>query len=150
MMKTILWLVFFSLNLSCYTGSKIHFQNKDLEKEVKTFTRDLKQNKLEIMSVIVESYREGDSVFITLTNSYPDIAKIKAYSKYDGIYFCFGGDFPFNDYFEVLNPDPLPSKLKKIYDEFRQVRRSINYEPFTKMLTFYKGGLLQSLNLNKE
>ena len=150
MLKTHLLVVFFSLNLSCHTDSKVNFQNKELEKGVKIFLKDMKENNLEIMSVIVESYREQDSVFITLTNSYPDITKIKAYAKYDGVYFCFAGDYPLSEYYKVLNPEPLPSQLKKKYDDFRRKRRAINYEPFTKMFTFYKGRIVEPLDLNKE
>jgi hypothetical protein len=114
------------------------FDNKELEKEVNTFLRDLKKSNYKIMSVLVESYKEHDSVFITLTNSYPDIERIKAYATYKGVYFCFGGDYPLNGYYRVIDPDPVPPKLVKQYEDFNE-KDAVNYEPFTRMITFFKG-----------
>jgi len=150
MIKKHLLLIAFALNINCHTDSKLYFENKELEKEVKTFLKDLKKTDIEIMSVVVESYREQDSVFITLSNSYPDITKIKAYVNYKGVYFCFGGDYPLDGYYKVLDPGPVPSKLKNEYEDFKQGRWAINYEPFTKMITFYKGKIEKSETYNKE
>lgn len=138
--------IWVALNFNCHKYSRILFDNKELKKEVNTFLKELKKSDHEIMSVLVESYKERDSVYITLTNSYPDITKIKAYATHKGFYFCFGGDYPLSEYYKVLNPDPLPSQLKKKYDDFRQERRAINYEPFTRMFTFYKGRIVGSVS----
>lgn len=149
-MKQFLLLVFFGLNISCRTTSAISFENRELEKEVKAFLKELKKSKLDIMSVVVESYREQDSVFIRLSNSYPAITKIKAYAKYQEIYFCFAGEYPLTGYYKIINPEPVPAKLKSAYDDIENGKIGGSYEPFTKSLTFYRGKLEKSEVYNKE
>lgn len=139
MMNAFLMLLVFGLNISCRTTSILYFENKEFEKEVKIYLKELKKAQPEIISIVVESYKKNDSVFITLSNAYPDITLIKAYANYSGVTFCFAGTYPLNGYYKIINPDPVPSQLKSAYDDIMHGKRLGNYEPFTKDLAFYKG-----------
>ena len=128
--------------------SQINFRNKDLKNEVDTFLHDLKKNNTEIISVIFETTKKEDSVFISMSNGHPDLKRIKACAKYKGIYFCLGGDFPTKEYFVVKNPEPVPPELKKAYEKRKKESTAVFYEPFTIYLTFYKCKLVESVVAN--
>jgi len=146
-MKLLLLLI--STTFSCCTQSQIDFKNKDLKNEIDTFLSDLKERKLEIVSVIFETTKKDDSVFISMSNGHPDINRIKAYARYKSVYFCFTGDFPTKEYYVVTNPEPVPPNLKKAYEKGKKESAFVFYEPFTKYLTFYRGNLVDSVDINR-
>jgi hypothetical protein len=145
-----LFLLLICANLNYCTDSRIEFRNPDLEDEVNGFLKDLKESKLEIVSVVFETTKKEDSVFIYMSNSYPNIQRIKAYAKHKGVYFCFGGDIEAKEYYEIINPEPVPTHFKEAYEERRKKMMTVFNEPFTKYLTFYRGKLVESVVENKE
>ena len=136
--------------VSCCAKSQIDFKNKDLKNEIDAFLKDLKERKVEIVSIIFETTKKQDSVFISISNGHPDINRIKAYAIYKGVYFCFWGDFPTKEYYVIKNPEPVPPDLKKAYEKRKKESAFVFYEPFTKYLTFYNGNLVESIEENKE
>lgn len=146
MTKLSLLLICIILN-SC-AESQIYFRNADLRKEVNSFLKDLK--KTEIHSIIFETNRIGDSVIFSMTSGYPNIKVINAYSKYKGVYFCFKEEAPAREYYEIVNPESVPSCIKEAYEERRKNFIAINYEPFSKHLVFYKGRLFESVVINED
>ncbi len=127
------------LPMGCRTSSKLYFENKELEQQVKGYLKDLKKEQPEIISVVVESYKENDSVFITLSNAYPDITKVKAYTVYRHIDFCFTGTYPLTGYYKIDSPSSAPVHLEKAYQEIKEGKRLGYYEPYTRSLIFYDG-----------
>lgn len=145
-----LFLLLICANLNYCTGSRIEFRNPALEAEVNGFLKDLKESKFEIVSVVLETTKKEDSVFIYMSNSYPNIQRIKAYAKHKGVNFCFGGDIEAREFYEIINPEPVPTHLKEAYEERRKKMITVFNEPFTKYLTFYRGKLVESVVANKE
>ncbi len=131
-------IVFFS----CRAINNIDCENKQLEKEIKKYVKDLRRNQPEIRAVVVESFVKEDSTFVSLLNSYPIIDSIKAYVNYKGIVFCFSGEYPLKGYYKVVNPAPLPKRLKIKYEEIMQGKYLGYYEPYARYLAFYKGKLV--------
>jgi len=130
-------------NVYCQRASKIIFQNNDLKKEVNLYLKKLKRKEPAIISIVIESYVKRDSVFITLANAVPDITEIKAYTKYQGVDFCFATKYPLSRYYKIVNPTPVPMRLKNAYNDIMEQKRLGTYEPFTENLIFYKGKIVK-------
>ncbi len=145
---TKLLMLFLGVTVTCCTESKIDFKNAVLQREVNSFLKDLKKS--EIHSIIFETNKIGDSVIFSMSSGYPNIQVINAYSKYKGVYFCFKEEAPAREYYEIVNPEPVPSYIKEAYEERRKNHIAISYEPFSKHLVFIKGRLIESVVMNKE
>ncbi|NOT49748.1 MAG: hypothetical protein HOP10_00550 [Chitinophagaceae bacterium] len=143
--------IFVSVLLNYCTTSKVVFTNKELEKEVNLYVADLadlKEEYLNIPYVVLTSIKMGDSLIFSLGNSYPELEKVKVFAKHQGFYFCFGPEYPMDEYYEVINPEPAPDELKKKYEEIK--KGFPKYEPPRKLVVFYKGKLISSVSSYKE
>lgn len=145
---TKLLVLLFSATVICCKESKINFKNPVLQREVNSFLKDLKKS--EIHSIIFETNKIGDSVIFSMSSGYPNIKVINAYSKYKGVYFCFKEETSAREYYEIVNPEPVPSYIKEAYEEREKNHIAIFYEPFSKHLVFFKGRLVESTVMNNE
>lgn len=125
--------------MGCKQTNKQLFKNSELAREVDLYLADLKKNQPNILSIVVEAQNINDSLFIRLSNAYPDIEHMKAFTRYKGIEFCFGDGYPQPGYYLVSSPQPPSARLKKAYDNAVRGKMLMHYEPFSRELIFYNG-----------
>jgi len=94
---------------------------------------------MELLFIIFISTIIAFLLFIGFINSYPDIKKIKAYTKYDGLDFCFASIYPLDAYYKISVSNEVPQNLKERYEETMRGERLENYEPFSRYLKFHNG-----------